>query len=114
MMSPCRAVPSGLAATCICSCALPCPDEGARPVIQAASEEADQAHSGCVVRPTVAVSPPELTGDVGTATVTAHLAGEGPVDVATVEPQAPAAKASTHRTRGVRGTPLCICSLPRG
>jgi hypothetical protein len=97
-MSPCREVPSGLAAICICSCALPCPDEGVRPVIQAASEEADQAHSGCVVTPTVAVSPPELTGEAGTARVTAHFAGEGPVDVATVEPQAPAAPASTHRT----------------
>jgi hypothetical protein len=98
MMSPCRVVPSGLAATCICSCALPCPDEGVRPLIHAASEEADQAHSGCVVTPTVAVSPLALTEEAGTARVTAHFAGEGPVDVATVEPQAPAAQASTHRT----------------
>jgi hypothetical protein len=96
MMSPCRAVPSGLAATCICSCALPCPDEGVRPVIQAASEEADQAHSGCVVTPTVAASPAELTEEAGAARVRAHLAGEGPVDVATVEPHAPAAQANTH------------------
>jgi hypothetical protein len=97
-MSPCRAVPSGFAATCICSCALPCPDEGVRPVIQAASEEADQAHSGCVVKPTVAVSPPELTGEEGTARLTLHFAGEGPVEVATVEPQALAAQANAHRT----------------
>src|SRR5262245_48339710 len=96
MMSPCRAVPSGLAATCICSCALPCPDEGVRPVIQAASEEADQAHSGCVVTPTVAASPLELTEDAGAARVSAHFAGEGPVDVATVDPQAPATQARTH------------------
>src|SRR5262245_8429653 len=99
MTSPWRETPSGLAAICNCSWALPCPDEGVRPVIHAASEEADQAHSGCVVTPTVAVSPPELTGEPGAATVTAHLAGEGPVDVATVEPQAPAVQASTHRTR---------------
>src|SRR4030095_6790490 len=117
MMSPCRAVPSGLAAICICSCALPWPDEGVRPVIQAASEEADQAHSGCVATPTVVVSPLELTGEVGTASVTAHFAGEGPVDVATVEPHAPPRQASTHRTTEVSGpamTPLCIGSLPRG
>ncbi len=69
------------------------------PVIQAASEEADQAHSGCVVSPIVVVSPPELTGELGTASVTAHFAGEGPVDVATVEPQAPPTQASTDRTR---------------
>jgi hypothetical protein len=68
-------------------------------VIQAASEEADQAHSGGVVTPTVAVSPPELTGEAGTARVTAHLAGEGPVDVATVEPQAPTAHTTTDRRR---------------
>ena len=84
-------------------------------MIQAASEEADQAHSGCVVTPTVAISPPELTGEDGTARVTAHFAGEGPVDVATAEPQAPTAQASMHRTREVSGLgvkPLCICSLP--
>jgi hypothetical protein len=67
-------------------------------VIQAASEEADQAHSGCVVTPTVAVSPPELIEEAGAATVTTHFAGEGPVDVATVEPQAPAVQASAQRT----------------
>jgi len=97
-MSPCRAVASGLAAIYIRTCALPCPDEGVRPVIQAASEDADHAHSGCVVTPTVAVSPLEVTGDPGAASVTAHLAGEGPVDVATVEPQAPTVQARTYRT----------------
>ena len=67
-------------------------------MIQDASEEADQVHSGCVVTPTVAVSPAELTGEAGTARVRAHFAGEGPVDVATVEPHAPTAQASTHTT----------------
>jgi len=97
-MSPCRAVAAGLAAICICSCALPWPDEGVRPVIQGASEEADHAHSGCVVIPTVVVSPLELTGEPGAPSVTAHFAGEGPVDVATVEPQAPLKQASTDTT----------------
>src|SRR4030095_15929758 len=116
-MSPCRAVPAGFAAICICSCALPWPDEGVRPVIQAASEEADHAHSGCVVTPTVVVSPLELTGEPGAASVTSPVAGEGPVDVATVEPQAPLKEASTDRTRQVSGlaiTPLGIATLPTG
>ena len=97
-MSPCRAVAAGLAAIRICSCALPWPDEGVKPVIQGASEEADHAHSGCVVIPTMVVSPLELTEEPGAASVTAHFAGEGPVDVATVEPQAPLNQASTDRT----------------
>jgi hypothetical protein len=88
-----------LAAICICSCALPWPEEGVRPVIQAASEEADHAHSGCVVSPTVVESPPAPTEEAGTASVTAHFAGEGPVDVATVEPQAPTAHTTTDRRR---------------
>jgi len=91
-------VPLGLAATCICSCALTWPEEGVSPVIQPASEEADHAHSGCVVTPIVVASPPEPTGDVGTASATAHFAGEGPVAVATVEPQAATTQASTDRT----------------
>jgi hypothetical protein len=97
-MSAWRAVASGLAAICIRSCALPCPDEGVRPVIQPASDDADHAHSGCVVTATVAVSPLELTADAGAASVTAHFAGEGPVDVATVDPQAPTVQARTYRT----------------
>jgi hypothetical protein len=32
------------------------------------------------------VAPPELTGDAGRVSVTAHLTGDGPVDVATVDP----------------------------
>jgi len=117
MMSPCRAVPAGLGAICICSCALPWPEAGVRPVIQAASDEADHAHSGWVVTPTVVESPFELTAEAGTASVTAHFAGEGPVDVATVEPQAPSTQDSTDRNREVSGlvmTPLYISSLPRG
>ena len=69
------------------------------PVIQPASEDADHAHSGCVVTPIVVASPPEPTGEAGTASVTAHFAGEGPVAVATVDPQAPTTQASTDRTR---------------
>lgn len=94
-MSPCRAEASGLAPTWIWSCALPWPDAGLSPVIQPASDEAVQAHSGCVVTPTVAVAPPELTGEAGGVSATEHLTGEGPVDVATVDPHAPAAQAST-------------------
>jgi hypothetical protein len=67
-------------------------------VIQDASEEADQAHSGCVVTPTVVISPVELTGEAGTARVTVHFAGDGPVDVATVEPHDATTQASTHTT----------------
>jgi len=117
MMSPCRAVPAGFAAICIWSCALPWPEAGVRPVIHTASDEADHAHSGWVVTPTVVVSPFELTGEVGTASVTAHFVGEGPVDVATVEPQAPSTHDSTDRSREVSGlavTALYIGSLPRG
>ena len=88
-----------MAAICICSCALPWPEEGVSPVIHAASDEADHAHSGCVVTPTVVLSPAELTGEVGTASVTAHFEGEGPVDVATVEPQATTTLARSNRTR---------------
>ena len=57
-----------------------------RPVIQDASDAADHAHSGCVVIVTVAVAPLAATGSAGAASVTAHFVGEGPVDVATVEP----------------------------
>ncbi len=66
-----------------------------RPVIQTTSEEADHAHSGCVANATVAVAPPPVTAS-GAVRVTAHFAGEGPVDVATVEPHPPAAQANTH------------------
>jgi hypothetical protein len=93
-MSACRVDASGLAATWIWSCALPWPDAGVSPVIQPASDEAFQTHSGCVVTPTVAVAPLELTAEAGGVSVTEHLTGEGSVDVATVEPQAPAAQAS--------------------
>jgi len=86
-------------------------------VIHAASDEADHAHSGWVVTPTVVVSPFELTAEVGTASVTAHFEGEGPVDVATVEPQAPTTQDSTDSNRKVSClavTALYIGSLPRG
>jgi hypothetical protein len=98
-MSPCRADASGLAATCICSCPLPWPDEGAKPVIHAAFEETDHAHSGCVVTVTVAVAPLELTGEAGGAKVIAHFVGEGPVDVATVEPHPAATQANSQVAR---------------
>ena len=61
----------------------------------AASDEADHAHSGCVVIATVAVAPSELTGAAGTPSVTAHFEGDGPVDVATVDPQPMPAQASS-------------------
>jgi hypothetical protein len=95
-MSPCRAEASGLAAICICSCALPWPDAGATAVIHAASEEADHAHSGCVLTPTEAVAPPALTGAAGAVSVTTHFVGEGPVDVATAEPHPAAAQTDSH------------------
>jgi hypothetical protein len=85
-MSPCRVDAAGLATTTISSCALPWPDAGVSPVIQPASDEAFQAHSGWVETPTVAVAPPELTGEPGGVSVTEHLTGDGPVDVATVDP----------------------------
>ena len=87
-MLPCRVDASGLPATWIWSCALPWPDAGASPVIQPASEEAFHVHSGWVVTSTVVVAPLALTGEVGATTVIEHLTGEGPVDVATEEPQA--------------------------
>jgi hypothetical protein len=98
-MSPCRAAASGLPATWICSCPLPWPDEGVRLVIHDASADADHAHSGCVVTPTVVDAPSEVMGEAGGASVTAHLLGDGPVDVATVEPQSAAAQANSDATR---------------
>jgi len=47
--SPCRAVAVGFAATWNVTSPLPCPEVGARPVIQGAPDAAVQAHSGCVV-----------------------------------------------------------------
>src|SRR5512144_2920573 len=96
MRSPCRGEPSGFAATCTCTCPLPWPEEGVTVFIQFASEDADHAHSACVVSPTVAVAPLELTEVVGAVRVTAHLEGEGPVDVATVEPHPPATQANSQ------------------
>jgi len=64
-------------------------------VIQTTSEEADHAHSGCVATATVVVAPLAVTGS-GAVSVTAHFAGDGPVDVATVEPHPPAAQVNTH------------------
>jgi hypothetical protein len=52
-------------------------------------------HSGCVATPTVVVAPLAVTGS-GAVSVTAHFAGDGPVDVATVEPHPPAAQANSH------------------
>jgi hypothetical protein len=65
-------------------------------VIHAASDEADHAHSGSVVTATAAVVPPELTGDAGGASVTAHFVGEGAVDLATFEPHPAATQANSH------------------
>jgi hypothetical protein len=93
-MFPCLADASGFAATCIWTCPAPWPDEGVRPVIQLASDVAVQAHSAWVLTVTVAVSPLELTGEVGGVSVTPHFVGEGPVDVATVEPQPAVAPAN--------------------
>jgi len=112
-MSPCRAAASGLAATWSCSCPLPWPDEGVRLVIQDASADADHAHSGCVVTATVVVAPSEVMGEVGGASVTAHFDGDGPVDVATVEPHPAAAQATSDAAKQVRSLlmdmPACIC-----
>ena len=65
-------------------------------MIHAASDEADQAHSGCVVIPIAVLAPLELTGEAGGARVTEHFVGDGPVDVATVEPHPAAAQAKSH------------------
>ena len=65
-------------------------------MIHAVSEEADHAHSGCVMTPTVVVAPLELTEESGGAKVTVHLVGDGPVDVVTVEPHPAAAQAKSH------------------
>jgi len=64
-------------------------------VIHGASADADHAHSGCVVTATVVIAPSEVMGEVGDASVTAHFDGEGPVDVATVEPHPAAAQATS-------------------
>ena len=114
-MSPCRAEASGLADTRICSCPLPWPEDGATPVIHAVSDEADHAHSGCVVTSTVVVAPLELTGEAGGARVTAHLVGDGPVDVATVEPHPAAAQAISHAATyvsGLREVHPCPSAVP--
>jgi hypothetical protein len=65
-------------------------------VIHAASEEADHAHSGCVLTPTVAIAAPALTGAAGGVSVTTHFVGEGLVDVATAEPHPVATQANSH------------------
>ena len=57
------------------------------PVIQLTSVEAFQVHSGCVLIAIVAAEPAAAIDAWGAAKVTLHFAGEGPVDVATVEPQ---------------------------
>jgi hypothetical protein len=100
-MFPCLAAASGFAATCIWTCPAPWPDEGVRPVIQLASEDAVQVHSAWVLTVTVAVSPLELSGEVGGVSVTPHFVGEGPVDVATVEPQ-PAVAAANQQANPYR------------
>jgi hypothetical protein len=55
-------------------------------VIQLASADAFQVHSGCVLTAIVAAAPAAVIDDGGVR-VTLHFAGDGPVDVATVEPQ---------------------------
>jgi hypothetical protein len=96
---PCLVLAFGLAATFIVSCPPPCPDAGDSPVIQFASEDALQVHSGWVSTATVAVPPAESTDDAGAVSVTPHLAGDGPVDVTTVEPHPIDAQATHQPTR---------------
>jgi hypothetical protein len=64
-------------------------------VIQFASEDAFQLHSGCVLTATVVVAPPAAIDAANAVSVTAHFAGDGPVEVATVDPQ-PADTAQRH------------------
>jgi len=60
------------------------PDDGARPLIHAASDEAVQLHSGCADTVT-AFLPPAASIEDGASSDTWHFTGEGPVDVLDVE-----------------------------
>ena len=109
----------------------PCPDAGVGAVIQFASEDAFQLHSGCVLTATVVLAPPASIDAAGAVSVTTHFAGDGPVEVATVEPQPADAQATHHAItetrrfvrRGCearsscgqndRTTRECICELPK-
>src|SRR5262245_23437111 len=109
----------------------PCPDAGVGAVIQFASEDAFQLHSGCVLTATVVLAPPASIDAAGAVSVTTHFAGDGPVEVATVEPQPVDAPATHHATseprkfvrRGCEArsscgqndgtTRECICELPK-
>lgn len=86
-------------------------------MIHAASDEADQAHSGCVLIPMVVLAPLELTGEAGGVRATVHFVGDGPVDVATVEPHPAAAQANSQVTTYVSGLasggPVGIRGFPR-
>src|SRR5262245_33424443 len=87
----------------------PCPDTGVGAVIQFASEDAFQLHSGCVLTATVVLAPPASIDAAGAVSVTAHFAGDGPVEVATVEPQPADAQATHHAITETRRFVRCGC-----
>ena len=103
-MSPSRAVAAGLAGTRNSTCPVPCPEAGATPAIQFASDDAVHEHSGVVVTITVPV-PPVRSSAVGeVASVMAHLVDEGAVVVVSDEEHAVAVNPtlSANATAAVR------------
>jgi len=92
---PCLLLAPGFAATLIWRLPAPCPAAGVD-VIQLASDDAFQVHSGWVLTATVVVAPLELIAAVGAVSVMPHFAGDGPVDVATVDPQPAETQARHH------------------
>ena len=88
-------------------------------MIQFGSADAFQVHSGCVLTAMVAAEPAAAIDVGGAPKVTLHFAGEGPVDVATVEPQPVDTQAMQpmsqetkvgvrHRREGILRVPQCF------
>jgi hypothetical protein len=100
--SPWRELGAGLAATVTCTCPAPCPEAGVSPVSQLVSVEAFQVHSGWVLTAIVAAEPAAPIAEGGAVSVTLHFAGDGPVDVATVEPQPVDTQAMHQMSSGTR------------
>jgi hypothetical protein len=90
----------------------PCPDVGVRFVIQAACDEAVQAHSGCARMMTEELPPPAPIEVVAADAVTAHFAADGPVPSVADAPQAVAENPSATR-RKVRSVRACCCGVFR-
>lgn len=99
--SPCRAAALGFAATWNRTSPLPWPDVGVIPVIQAASDAALHAHSGCAATVTAPAPPADVIADGLSVTATWHFTGVGPAVVSEEELQ-PAAAAKNRATANAR------------